>query len=361
MNRQAKNRKSLLFFFFILFSLIEIFPLRVSAMPRTLADLADVLPEWPMTTSEAGGIFLFSDSPEEFDRDGILYQDKAKGNIRLFFHHVNMSREKKRVAIILHNPGDQPARGEIQRLAISQPDSDYLRAGRMIQADYFKPAKPQKIEILPGKAILLSRDKHLAALPPHAISTGMVDLSTDREIRVTVAAVAEQGDPLKLISALKVLPPGKPHLRGTFRNADRLMLADQPYNPAQDGPVSITIGDGEQDRFMSGLDVTTGIKVRNEGNYGVVYRVLIPSQGSGKIRCYLNPRGGVYAGWLTVKSKVGEKLVGTPAKGISFGYQTLADFEMIAEFPAGETLWVTLSPPGASNLPVRLVLVPASI
>ena len=344
--------------FILLFLLLPL--VSASAMPRTLADLADLLPEWPVTTSEAGGTFIFSDSPEDFDRDGILYEDRVKGNIRLFFHHVNISREKKRVVVLLHNPGDKPVRGEIQRLAVSKPDGDYLRAGRAIQADYFKPAKPQKLEIPAGAGTLLAREKMIPSLPPQAISTGMIDLSTDREVKITVAAIAEQGDPLKLVSALKVLPPGKPHLRGTFRNADRLMLADRSYNPSLDGPVAITIGDGEQDRFMTGLDVTTGIKVRNEGNYGVVYRILLPTTGNGKVRCYLNPRGGVYAGWVSVKSKADERLVGTPAKGISFGYQTLSDFELIAEFPAGETLWVTLSPPGASNLPVRLVLVPSS-
>ena len=135
-------------------------------------------------------------------------------------------------------------------------------------------------------------------------------------------------------------------------------MASRTYDPMTDGPVAITLGDGETDNFLTGRDATNGQNVRNEGNYGVVYRIMIPTAGKGKIRCYMNPRGGTYAGWLTVKTKLGERMIGTPSKALAFGNTTLADFELIAEFPAGESLWVTFSPPGASNLPVRLMLVP---
>lgn len=138
------------------------------------------------------------------------------------------------------------------------------------------------------------------------------------------------------------------------------MVGKRSYNPGEDGPVAITIGDGEIDSFLAGRDATSGQDVRNQGNYGVVYRLLIPTTGKGKVRCYLNPRGGIYAGWAAVKTKLEHRVVGTPSKALSFGSETLADFELIAEFQAGESLWVTLSPPGASNLPVRIMLVPAS-
>lgn len=330
----------------------------VLAAPIRVADLVDYLPEWPVTTSEAGGIFILSDSPEEFDREGILYQDQVKGNARLFFHHVNATLVKKRLAVMLTNQGSVAAKIEVLRHGVSQPDHDYLRAGRAIQADYFKLSKPQSFVLAPKSSILLPVQKTVPVLLPQAISTGMIDFSADREVRLVVAAIAEVGDPVSLLAKAEVLPPGDPHLRGTFHHADRLMLASGPYNPAVDGPVAITLGDGDQDPFLVGTDATTGQMVRNEGNYGVVYRVLLPTTGKGKIRCYLNPRGGVYAGWLTVKTKAGERLVATPGKGGAFGHQTLGDFELIAEFAAGESLWVNFSPPGASNLPVRLVLVP---
>ena len=332
----------------------------VVAMPLNLRDMADVLPEWPVTTSEAGGLFVFSDSPEEFFSEGILYQDQVKGDARLFFHHVNGTSDKKRVAVILTNHGEKPAQIEVARYGVSKPDHDYLRAGRAIQADYFKGGKPFKPQVAAKSSVLMQEQKQVPVLPPTAILTGMIDFHSDQPLQLTVAAISEQGDPLILVKNLSVLPPGDPHLRGTFQRADRLMLGKRSYNSVEDGAVSVTLADGELDPFLTGRDATNRLAVKNAGNYGVVYRVLLPTTGKGKIRCYFNPRGGVYAGWLRVKTKAESRMVGTPSRGGFFGHETLADFELLAEFMAGESLWVTFSPPGASNLPVRLLLTPAN-
>ena len=332
----------------------------VAAMPLSLRDMADILPEWPVTTSEAGGLFIFSDSPEEFFSEGILYQDQVKGDARLFFHHVNGTQEKKRVVVVLTNHGNTAAKVEVVRYGVSKPEYDYLRAGRDIQADYFRGGKPFRLQIAAKSSVLLQEQKTVPVLPPTTILTGMIDFNSDQSLQLTVAAIAEQGDPLTLVKKLPVLPPGDPHLRGTFQRADRLMLGKRPYHPGEDGAVSVTLGDGELDQFLTGRDATNRLAVTNAGNYGVVYRVLLPTTGKGKIRCYFNPRGGVYAGWLRVKTKSESRMVGTPSRGGFFGHETLADFELLAEFMAGESLWVTFSPPGASNLPVRLLLMPAN-
>ena len=350
-------KKMLLFGFFLL--LIQSVS-AVAAPNLSLRDMADVLPEWPVTTSEAGGRFILSDSPERVERPGILYQDKVQGDVRLFFHHVNAMPEAGRIVVMLMNNGTKTAKIELARYGVSGPDSDYLRAGRAIQADYFREANPQKMEILPGKTLRLPPTKQITAITPQAIYTGMIDFRSDQEVQLVVAALPVETDPALFITQAGVLPPGKPHLRGTFIHADRLLLGSRPYDPSTDGPVAITLCDGETDAFLKGFDATTGQNVRNEGNYGVVYRIMIPTAGKGKVRCYMNPRGGIYAGWLTVKTRLGERLVGTPSRAASFGNTTLADFELIADFAAGDSLWVTFSPPGASNLPVRLMLVPGT-
>lgn len=331
------------------------------AAPVNFSRMADILPEWPVTTSEAGLRFILSDSPEEVQQEGILYQDKVKGNMRLFFHHVNAMPENKRIVAMLFNDGNVPAKVEVVRYGVSGPDLDYLRAGRAIQGDYLQANNQHKMQLAPGESAVLPGGKAGPALSSQMLVTGMIDFRTDHEVRLVVSAIAEKGDPAELVSRSSVLPPieGKPHLRGSFAFGDRVLMTQNVYDPGLNGPVAITIGDGITDPFLAGKDATTGVTVRNEGNYGVVYRVLIPTKGQGKIRCYLNPRGGVYAGWAAVKTRWEYKLVGTPSKSVYFGDATLADFEMIAEFQAGESLWVTLSPPGASNLPVRLVLVPA--
>ena len=349
--------------FFLWLTMIHVFLMSsVMAAPLKLSDMADILPEWPVTTSEAGARLILSDSPEDVDREGILYQDRVKGDTRLFFHHVNVMSDKKRIVTLLFNSGKVPAKVEVLRYGVSGPDLDYLRAGRAIQGDYLKAAKQHKIELAPGKSAVLPMGKPTPALPSQMIFTGMIDFRSDQEVRLVVAAIPEQGDPASLVSLYDVLPLAqwKPHLRGSFDHGERVMVGKRSYNPGEDGPVAITIGDGEIDSFLAGRDATSGQDVRNQGNYGVVYRLLIPTTGKGKVRCYLNPRGGIYAGWAAVKTKLEHRVVGTPSKALSFGSETLADFELIAEFQAGESLWVTLSPPGASNLPVRIMLVPAS-
>lgn len=329
-----------------------------AAMPLSLRDLADVLPEWPVKASEAGGRLVFSDSPEVVEREGILYQDKVQGDVRLFFHHVNGMNEAKRIVVLLLNRGKTSARVELLHLGVSGPDKDYVRAGRAVQADYFKDAKPQKFEIQPGKSLRLPATKEIPAIPFEAILTGMLDFHTDQELQLVVAMIPLQADPAAFVAQAAPLPPGKPYLRGAFPHADRVLVASQPYNPAVNGAVAITLGDGETDSFVIGHDAMNGRSVRNDGNYGLIYRLTLPTAGNGKVRCYLNPRGGAYAGWLKVRTKQGEKLVATPSKALYFGYSTMADFELLAEFAAGETLQVTLSPPGASNLPIRLMLSP---
>jgi len=332
----------------------------VLAAPLRLSDMADILPEWPVAASEAGGRFILSDSPEDVEREGILYQDKVKGEVRLFFHHVNVMSEKKRIVAMLFNSGSVSAKVEVLRYGVSGPDLDYLRAGRAIQGEYLRADKQYKIDLAPGKSVLLPTGKSFPALSPQMILTGMIDFRTDQEVRLVVAAIPEQGDPASLVSLYDVVPVArwKPHLRGSFAHGDRLLIGKRAYDPAVDGAVAITIGDGEIDTFLEGRDVTNGKAVRNQGNYGIVYRILIPTTGKGKVRCYLNPRGGVYAGWVAVKTKLEHRVIGTPSKTLSFGADTLAAFELISEFAAGESLWVTMSPPGASNLPVRLMLVP---
>lgn len=347
--------------FWLCLILVVIWLSPAMAAPLRLNDLADILPEWPVNASEAGGRLVLSDSPEDVTQEGILYRDSVKGEVRLFFHHFNAMRQKTRIVALLTNHGKSPAKVEVIRYGVSAPDTDLLRAGRSIQNDYLRESRPYKLELAPGKSTLLPGVKAGQTLPPQTLLTGMIDFHADQDLQLVVAAIPEQGDLARLQTDYPVLPPtaGKPHLRGSFPHSERLLLGRRSYNPGTDGPVAITIGDGDLDRFLTGVDATNGQTVRNQGNYGVVYRILLPTTGKGKIRCYLNPRGGVYAGWAAVKTKTMHTVVGTPGKSLYFGDGTLAEFELLTEFAAGESLWVTLSPPGSSNLPVRLVLVPA--
>ena len=48
-----------------------------------------------------GHTLLFSDSPEMVYEDGILYKDIVEGEGRVFFHHVNGTRNTKKLAVLM--------------------------------------------------------------------------------------------------------------------------------------------------------------------------------------------------------------------------------------------------------------------
>ena len=87
-----------------------------------------------------------------------------------------------------------------------------------------------------------------------------------------------------------------------------------------------------------------------------MFNLFFPSAYEGKVSYYLNPRGGVYAGGLHVKYRHQEEhVVATPADRVSFG-DTGKDVASIGSFDGGQSLWLTFSPPGVSNLPVKLII-----
>ena len=109
-------------------------------VPRTVVakpGLLDIA-EWPVTSSIHGGVLLLSDAPEYVGSEGIMYEDRAKGDIRIFFHHVNDLPDPVQVGVVLESIDGAPLSVTVRRVGISSPDPDYLRAGKQVQFDYFK-------------------------------------------------------------------------------------------------------------------------------------------------------------------------------------------------------------------------------
>jgi hypothetical protein len=142
---------------------------------------------------------------------------------------------------------------------------------------------------------------------------------------------------------------------------DRIIKADKPYSSRRDGAVGITLADDRHDRYRTGIDASDGAIVQNYGNYGVLYKILIPTEGNGRTSYYLNPRGGVYAGAIAVRRhgiNGRPELILTPDKKAFMGERGTRELAYIGTFSDSEEIWFEFSPPGASNLPARLILVP---
>ena len=169
-------------------------------------------------------------------------------------------------------------------------------------------------------------------------------------------------DPVAFIRQQKYLPSDSVKLRGTFLGKDRELHTLLSYRSI-DGVGYIKIGDGIDDRFLRGRDVMDNRESENVGNYGVDYNIGIRTKGDGPIHMYFNPQGGEYAGvaeliYADGKGGSDKKIVALPREKLSMGLDDPYAIQYVDTFQAGTDVTVHIMPPGAANLPVRIILVP---
>ncbi len=335
--------------------------LALAAAAAAAPPVPDVLalPEWQVTSSPFGGRLLLSDSPEMVAGDGILYQDRVAGDARLFFHHVNATGVPKRLVVLLENDGPEAAAVTVHQYGLGGPGYDWMAVGKAAQLAYLASSDLYFVDVPARGAAQLSAALRDAVVQPNMLVNGIFDFVADRPVTVKVMMLPLGADAGRFALQATVLPPDSQRLRGTFAGKDRMLVPMKVYNPQEDGAVALTLADNSRDQYLEGIDATTGEKVVNYGNYGVVYKLFLPTAGRGKTAYYLNPRGGDYAGALGIKYKYAvAPPVPTPTGRTAFGANKLTDFAHVGTFAGDESLWLTFSPPGASNLPVKLVIVP---
>jgi len=333
--------------------------LAASVMPTVKLDGLN-LPEWAVSTSSSGGKLLLSDSPEIVPDDGIMYQDIITGDTRLFFHHVNGTSKPKKIVVLLENSADKTVQVIVSQYGLGGPSYDYLEVGKKVQFDYLKGDDIYLLDVPGNEAVSLISRLDQSIVQPNMLVNGMYDFKTDGPVNVKVMMMPIDADIRQFAASAKVLPADiAPYrLRGTFDGKDRLVIPGQTYDSKNHGTVAVTLADNKLDPYVTGIDATDGTRTTNYGNYGVVYKIFVPSMASGKMAYYINPRGGAYAGWLGVKYRHQEEYnIATPADKKSFG-ATGNDSAYIGTYEGGKSLWLTFSPPGASNLPIKLIIAP---
>ena len=315
------------------------------------------LPEWEMKSSSLGGTLLLSDSPEMVESGGILYQDKVQGNVRLFFYHVNATSSAKTMKVLLENNGHEVAHVNVSQSSLGGPGYAWLAVGKETMTSYLSEKKPYQINIPPGGSMPLSASISDTAVLPNMLIHGIYDFTVDHLINVKVMMLPMFEDEAKFIKTARVLPADQWHLRGTFEGANRQLTSVQAYDPVLYPAVAITLADNEIDPYVWGIDATDGSKVINYGNYGVVYQIVPPGKNGRIISYYLDPRGGCYAGAIGVHHpEVNWSPMATPRGKIFFGDDNPREFAFLGTYDKSELLSFTFSPPGASNLPVKLVV-----
>ena len=306
-----------------------------------------------------GPALIFSDSPEMVYDKGVLYRDTVQGSVRLFFHHVNaLNAGSKKLAVLLQNKDSlRPVNYKVTRLGLGSSSYNYLQEGKECQQHYFDDTYQKKLplpagrlgfarsaELLTGRGFLLRADKLL---------TGTLDFFTDRPLQLSIL-LCEPQNALDLYSdTARVLPMDEHPLRGTFANADWEYNVKEPLRFAGGEQYSLCLASAGEG-FAKGVDATTGAFAENYGNYGVMYKVNFTVDSQRPVRFLFNPLGGEFAGWGVLEDAQGRRtLLALPPGRLALG-RTIEETIELARLKNGRYSFIW-SPPGAGNLPVRLL------
>jgi len=298
-----------------------------------------------------GPTLLFSDSPEMVYQEGILYRDTVKGPVRLFFHHVNAMEPKKKLAVIIKNKNEMhPVDLTVLRKGISEPEYDWLQAGKDAQEDYLleKRQQPyhkslgfgQSFELLTGRGRILENN---------TLVTGIVDLELSRPAEISVLLCDPKNDIELFNESAAILPMDEHPLRGSFANADYHYIVKKPIKVKDDSVYSLKMATSET--MIKGVDKTTGKPAVDNGNYGVVYTLDFKIKGKHKVQFLFNPIGGEFAGHGILEAKDKRTHIPLPKK-YAMG-KTIEDMVELGQLGKGEYRFIW-SPPGSANLPVRV-------
>lgn len=303
-----------------------------------------------------GPVLLFSDSPEMVTECGVMYRDTAEGNVRLFFHHVNDTKDAKRLAVVLRNRGIRPVEVIVGRKGISLPSRDWLAAGKNAQSSYFKGKEEYKFNIKPGGKYEFLTGAEGQIFNPQELITGMIDLYFSRPLEVSFMMVPVGTAFVAAVDEYPILPPdeGEYILRGTFKNANRHITLLDTFDNDNKDVLGVTLADNKKDLYARGTDATRNKPVVNYGNYGVVYKVYYKTKGEGEAVLNFNPWGGTFAGVCLLENEGKITEINIPTNRVYFGNKRPNE-NMVLKKIVGKTEGkVFFSPPGSSNLPVRI-------
>lgn len=338
-----------------------------SPLPPTLVSQTDTL--------------LLSDSPEYVGPvGGTLSAGTINGNGRIYFYHVNEMDQPHKIAIVLENQTAYPNTVHVMRQLKSVATPDYFEAGRdLSRKDLEQPlnespnARPlYSLSIPPQGRKLIFSDLEQTPVYQDALFTGIVDIKTEAPVFARVMMLPMGIDAVEASHWAKNLPIDEIQLRGTYTGSKRNMEVTTPFDTALGGAF-VEIGNDREDMFINGVDeMQNKAFVRDRGNYGVSYTLKIPTKGNEPFRLYFNPLGGPYSGSFTVKAlhQQGARRGQTDtrtyhiggADGISaLGDGTILDSRIMGNYNAGDLLTLNFMPAGASNLPIRFLLIPESL
>ena len=350
----------------------------LGALPVNAADMnlsSNVMRKLEVYSQDSGGTLIFSDSPEYVRQNGILYTDTVSGDVRVLFYHLNATGVRKRFAIIFENVSGAENVIEVTRAGFSAPNKNYFSVGKITQTMYMENIFRDKIELGTYERRVYQPYEKYFMLNPGQLIYGVCDLKIRGDVRIFLLMYPDDETALNYLSIARILPKDEQKLRGTFKQMNRTLTLKKPYDGERDGLGYVMIGDNVNDIFKRGIDATDGSEVVNYGNYGINYTLNFGMKFP--TRFFLSPLGGQYAGAMRYQCGENSGVIQTPNHRLYFGDMTPPESHEVAkareEGVSHLTRYTELSelgtyrgqvsfeysPPGASNLPVHIVLMPS--
>lgn len=305
---------------------------------------------------------LLSDSPEYVGPEGgVLAAGIVTGPSRVYYYHVNEMKKTQKIAIVAKNEGNDDTFITVSRRIMAQPDEDYFAVGRELSHKELETNTmvPQTIVVRGKGRTLLYPDLENVPVKEDQLFSGIVDFTTTGPVLVKVIMLPFQDKSIGASYTAKPLPMDHVRLRGTYKGAKRLMTILPPYD-AEVGAAYIELANGREDSYLKGEDeLTDNERVEDTGNYGVSYTISLATMGKGQYDMFFNPQGGAYAGSVRITSAGASRIIDVPGKGRPYvGEGTTRDTFHLGTYAAGKSVQLNFMPAGASNLPVRILLVP---
>ena len=335
---------------------------------------------------------LLSDSPEYVGPEGgVLSAGTLKGLGRIYFYHVNDMVEDHKIAIVLENKSGKQNTVTIHRMLKTKPTEDYFAVGRELSKldleqplssvlgtnPYVTPkekkkfkSKQETITLQPHSRQLIFKDLEKVYVKKDNLFSGLVDFTSTDEVYARVMMLPMKVKSLGAAYTAKKLPIDEVRLRGTYTGMLRTLAVNSVYDSSLGGAYAEVANDRE-DPFIQGVDeMNHNDAVTDRGNYGVSYDMTLYTKGNEPFRLYFNPLGGAYSGSFTINtthSKNKNAKVTTETYQVGggdvpyLGHQTVLDSMQMGSYHGGDTLHIQFMPAGASNLPVRFLLIPEAL
>ncbi|MBU7317700.1 stalk domain-containing protein [Paenibacillus oleatilyticus] len=300
------------------------------------------LPQLPKTVSEdRSRKLLVSDSPETFTERGVLYQDEVEGKGRLYADHINGTKEKLSMAILAKNLTDKPVTIKTTNKGEVWPSVYANLIGSEATVDFLMNDQINETMTIPAHQTFIY--KQMPDFYPDQGVNLFYDVETDGKVQFSFVADREISQNSQTLPLL----PFEGHVRGSFPVSEMTWQIDASSFTK---PSRLLIGDGVTDPFQPGYDPMRKMEVKNDGNYGVVYK--IHADKPRKLAVMILPKGGVYKGPFKINGDI--RLA--PQSGVMTAFDGM---QILAKTTGKEdSLDIEFSPPAGSALPFELIFYP---